>query len=73
MYEIDLNKLNNIKIDAVQIVSAVHSNINNLYEELCWPTIGQRRIECTLSMFYKITCCDAPSYLCDILQQTVGD
>ena len=59
----------------MQIVSGAvaSSDINNLYEELCWPSLGQRRIEHTLSMFYKISHGDAPAYLCDMLAQTVGD
>ena len=48
--EIDLNKLGKFQTDAMQIVSgaATHSNI---HEELCWPILGQRRIDHTLSTF----------------------
>ena len=52
---------------------AAHSNNNNLYAELGWPSLGQRRIEHTSSMFYKIFHADAPAYLCDMLPHTVGD
>ena len=74
-YEIDLGKLDKVQIDAMRIVSGAvaRSNINNLYEEFCWPSLGQRRIEDTLSMVYNISHGDAPSYLCDMLPQTVGD
>ena len=56
-YEIDLSKLDKIQIDAMWIVSGAVacSNLNNLYEELGWPRLGQRRIQHTLSMFYKIS------------------
>ena len=58
----------------MQIVSGVAtcSNTNNLYEEYCWPNVGQRRIELTVSMFYKISHYNAPSYLCNMVLHTVG-
>jgi hypothetical protein len=73
-YDTDLNKLEKVQTDAMRIVSGAtaRSNINNLYEELCWPSLGQRRLQHTLTMFYKITHGEAPAYLCNILPQTVG-
>ena len=71
----ETNKLDKVEIDAMWIISEVAacSNISNLYEKLRWQSLGQQRIKPTLSMCYKITHCDAPSYPCDILPQTVGN
>ena len=49
------------------------SNINNLYEELAWPTLHQRRLNHSLCMMFKIINGDAPSYLLDLLPSTVGN
>ena len=54
-YEVYLSKHDKVQIDAMWIVSGAVacSNINNSYEELCWPSLEQRRIEHTLSMFFS--------------------
>ena len=74
-YETDLSKLDTVQIAAMWIVSgaAARSDINNLCQGLCWPSLGQGRIEHTLFMFYNIPHGDAPSCICYMPPQTVGD
>ena len=74
-YENELSKLDAIQVDAMRIVSGAiaRSKINNLYEELCWPTLSQRRVEHSLVMFYKILHDMVPQYLQDLMPQKVCD
>ena len=46
-YDIELSKRDKVQIEAMRMVSGAVtcSYINNLYEEFCWPSLGQRRIE----------------------------
>ena len=43
-YETGLSKRDKVQIDVMRIVSgaAARSDINILYEELCWPSLGQQ-------------------------------
>ena len=74
-HDSDLDKLDRIQIDAMRIVSGAtaRSNINNLYEELAWPSLHERRLKHSLCMMYKIVNGEAPPYLLDLLPTTVGN
>ena len=41
---------------------AARSTLNNLYEELCWPTLGQRRLQSSIKIMYNICNGSTPSY-----------
>jgi hypothetical protein len=74
-YAIDLDLLDNVQVNAMRIMTGAtaRSNINKLYEETGWPTLESRRSAHMLAMFYKIVTGTAPSYLVDLLPQTVND
>ena len=51
-----------------------HVQISTIFtKNFVGASLGQRRIERILYMFCKINHGDAPSYLCDMLPQTVDD
>jgi hypothetical protein len=73
-YEVDLNKLDDIQIEAMRIVTGAtaKSNINSLYCDTKWQTLDERRKNRSLTMKYKIIHGFAPSYLYELLPPRVG-
>ena len=73
-YDSDLCKVDSIQVEAMRIVTGAtaRSNINNLYEETGWPTLSERRLFHVHKLMYKMVNELAPSYLSDLLPDTVG-
>jgi hypothetical protein len=70
-YEIDLDKLDQLQIEAMRVVTGAtaKSNIDLLYEDLNWAFLKDRRNHHCLSMMYKIVHGQTPQYLLDLLPQ----
>ena len=71
----DLNKLEKLQVDAMRIVTGAtkRSNISNLYKDLRWVKLSERRNIHCLIMLYKIINGQAPQYLINLLPQKIGD
>ena len=71
----DLVKLDKNQLSAMRIVSGAtqKSNINNLYTELNWDTLSERRDVHALVMFNKIITGNCPQYLSNLIPKKVGE
>ena len=74
-YDSDLLKLDRVQIDAMRIVTGAteKSNIQSLYEETGWTRLQDRRTAHVLTLMYKMVNDLAPTYLTNLLPNTVGE
>ena len=68
-------ELEKIQHEAARIVTGCTKlvSINNLYEEVGWETLGQRRRKHKLILMYKTVKGLTPSYLQNLVPTTVGN
>jgi len=68
-YDSDINKLENIHVDGMRLVTGAtaRSNISKLYLETSWPSFRECRDCQILNMLYKVKSGLAPDYLKELL------
>ena len=69
-YDSDINKLENIHVDGMRLVTGAtaSSNISKLYLETSWPSFREHRENTqTFNMLYKVKSGLAPDYLKELL------
>ena len=73
--EYEIIKLDAVQNRAMRIVTGAteKSNINNMYEDLGWQSLRQRREIHCLKWMYRIVHKHCPSYLSDVIPPTVGE
>ncbi|MCP3900406.1 MAG: RNA-directed DNA polymerase [Desulfobacteraceae bacterium] len=73
-YDNDIDKLENIHLEAMRLITGAtaRSNILRVYKEYGGSTIKSRTDQATLKMLFKIINGKAPLYLCDILNNLKG-
>ena len=74
-YQQDLDKLDRVHIRAMRVITGAteRSSTLNLFHDLGWRTLDQRRIIHRLRWFYKIMNNKAPDFLVDLVPPTTGD
>lgn len=70
----DSIRLEKVQLHAARIVTGmpIFSSLNALYSETGWNTLDERRKMKKLILLYRIINNEAPSYLSDLLPNTVG-
>ena len=71
--QIEARRLEQVQLNAARIVSGlpIFSALNSLYYETGWDTLAERRTKKKLNFMYKIIHNDAPSYLSDLLPNSL--
>lgn len=68
-------ELEKIQHDAARIVSGCTKlvSISELYHEICWESLAERRRKHKLILFFKMVNGISPEYLCNLVPNTVGE
>lgn len=71
----DANRLEQVQMIAARIVTGLptFASLQSLYYETGWETLAERRKQKKLNLMYKIVNNEAPTYLKDLLPNTVND